>query len=76
MNEPVWTNSMCNEIGRLYQGWGKHAGKNTIYLILHRDKPKDIIATYVISVCYIRQQKTETHRTILTAGGNIIYYPV
>ena len=28
------------------------------------------------SVCYIRPQKTETHRTRLTAGGNLIDYPV
>ena len=26
-------------------------------------------------VCYIRPQKTETHRKRLTAGGNLIDYP-
>ena len=27
------------------------------------------------AVCNIRPQKTESHRTRLTAGGNLIYYP-
>ena len=38
MDEPVCTNSMCNNLGRLYQGWEKHAGTNTIELILHKEK--------------------------------------
>ena len=27
------------------------------------------------AVCNIRNQKTETHRTRLTTGGNLIYHP-
>ena len=27
---PVWTNSMCNELGCLPQGWKAHAGTDTI----------------------------------------------
>ena len=29
----------------------------------------------MIAVCNIRPQKKETHRTRLTARGNILYYP-
>ena len=29
----------------------------------------------MIAVCDIRPHKTETHRTKLTTGGNLIYYP-
>ena len=48
MDEPVWTNSMCNELGRLSQGWGKHAGINTIELIFQKEKPKYRRANYMI----------------------------
>ena len=75
LDPPVWTNSMCNELGPLYQGWKSHAGTDTIEFIFHKDKPKDRKATYVRAVCNIRPQKTETHRTRLTAGGKLIDYP-
>ena len=75
MYAPVWTNSMCNELGHLSQGWKKHAGTDTIELIFHKDKPNDRRATYVRAVCDINTQKIETHRTRLTAGGNLTYYP-
>ena len=66
---------MCNGLGRLYQSWKSHAGTDTIGFIFYKDKTKDRRATYVRDVCDIRPQKTETHRTILTAGGNLIDYP-
>ena len=75
LDEPVWTNSMCNKLVLLSQGWKTHEGNGTIEFILHRDKPKYRRATYSRSVCDIRPQKTETHRTRLTGGGNIIDYP-
>ena len=75
MDAPVWTNSMCNEIGRLSQGWKVNTGTYTIELIFHKYKPKDIRGKYVRAVCDIRPKKRETHRTILTAGGNLIDYP-
>ena len=74
MDEPVWTNSMCNELGRLSQGWGKYSGNDTIEFNLHKDKLKEIKATCVRAVCDIRRQKTETHITRLAAGVNIIDY--
>ena len=60
---------MCNEVGHLYQGWKSHAGTDTLEFILHKYKPKDRRTTYVRAVCNIRPQKTEAHRTRLTAGG-------
>ena len=75
MGTLVWTNSMCNKLGCLSQGWKEHAGTDTMEFIFHKDKPKDIRATYVRSVCNIRPQKTETHRKRLTTGRNIIDYP-
>ena len=44
------------------------------YLIFHEEKTKYKRATYVSAVFDIRLQKIETHITILTAGGNPIYY--
>ena len=54
---PVWKNYMCNELGRLSQGWKERSGTDTIEFIFHKDKPKDIKETYVRSVCNIRPQK-------------------
>ena len=75
MDAPEWTNSMCKNIVRLSQGWGKNAGTYKIESIFHKDKPKDIKATYVRAVCDIRLHKTETHNKILTSGVNLIDYP-
>ena len=74
MDAPEWKNSMCNELGSLSQGWIEHLGTDTIDFIFHKEKPKDLRATYVRAVCDIQPQKTETHRTRLTAGGNLIDY--
>ena len=73
-NAPVWTNSMCDEFGRLSQGLEKHAGNDTIEFIFHKDKRRERRAIYVRALYNIRRQKTETHRTRLTAGGNRIEY--
>ena len=66
---------MCKELGCLYQGWKSNAGNDTIKFIFHKEKPKDIRAIYVRAVCNIRPQKTDTHRTRLTVGGNLLDYP-
>ena len=71
---PVRENSMCRKIGRLSQGYKSHVGTDTIEFIFREDKPKDRRATYVRAVCDIRPQKKDTHRTKLTAGGNMIGY--
>ena len=71
----VWKNYMCNELGCISQGWKDHSGTDTIEFIFHRDKPKARRATYVRSLCNIRPQKTDTHRTRITAGGSLKDYP-
>ena len=71
MDALVWTNSMCNELGRLSQGWKEHVGTDTIEFIFHKDKQKGRRATYMRALCNILPLKTETHMTRLTAGGNI-----
>ena len=53
MYESIWKNSICNELGRLYQGWGKHAGTDTIEFIFHKHNSKDRNSTYVRAVCDI-----------------------
>ena len=75
MDPIVWTNSMCNELGCLSQGWKSHAGTETIEFIFHKYKPKDRREKYVRSTCNIRPQKTENYRTRLVVGGNMIDYP-
>ena len=72
---PVWKNSMYNELGRMFQGWKAHDGTDTIEFIFHKEKPRDRRAKYVRYVCDILPQKTGTHRTRLTSGGSMIYYP-
>ena len=69
MYAPVWTKSMCNELGHLSQGWKEHAGTDTIEFIFHKYKSKDRRATYVRVLCDIRPIKTETHRTSLSLQG-------
>ena len=46
-----------------------YAGTDTIEFVFHKNKPKDRRATYVRAICNM------THRTRLTAGVNLIYYP-
>ena len=74
MDASVWTNSMCNELGGLSQGWGKHAGTDTIEFIFHKYKLKYIREYYLRVVCDTRTHKKETYRTILAAGGNLMDY--
>ena len=57
------------------QGMKKNVGTDTIEFIFYRNKPKDRKSTCVRAVRNIRPQKTETRRTRLTAGINIIVYP-
>ena len=53
IDAPVWTHYMCNELGRLSQGWKSHAGTDIIKFISHKEKLKYRRATYVIDVCNI-----------------------
>jgi len=73
----VWSKSAANEFGRLAQGLkdGRVKGANTIRFIrkdkIPQDRRKDV--TYGSFSCDMKPNKTETHRTRLTAGGDRNY---
>ena len=75
----IWSNSMCNEIGRLAQGRTSTGlkGTNTFEFIPFHEIPaerkKDI--TYARVVVDYRPQKAEPNRTRITVGGDRINYP-
>lgn len=69
---PVWKQGMCNELGRLAQGYKDITGINTIYFIYKHQVPKGEKVTHGRIVCAIRPHKKEVHRVRLTAGGNLI----
>ena len=66
---------MCNELGRLAQGYKDIKGKDTIFFIPRHKVPKHKKVIYGRIVCSIRPQKSEKHQVRLTAGGNLINYP-
>ena len=76
MDASVWTNLMCNDLGRLYQGWKQIIGTDTIYFIFHKYIQEDIRATSVGAVLNIRAHKADNHVTCLTVGGNLINYTI
>ena len=53
----------------------KYEGKDTIEFIFHKDKLKELHATYVSIVFDIRPHKTETYSTIINSEENLINYP-
>jgi len=75
----IWSKSAANEFGRLAQGLkdGRVKGTNTISFIqkdkIPQDRRKDV--TYGSFSCDMKPNKTEIHRTRLTAGGDRINYP-
>jgi hypothetical protein len=76
-----WQLSGAKEFGRTMQGVGKARSKedriegtNTMHLIKKCDIPKDKKITYARFCSDIRPQKTEIHRTRLTAGGDRLDY--
>jgi hypothetical protein len=75
----VWSKSAANEFGQLAQGLkdGRVKGTNTIRFIrkdkIPQDRRKDV--TYESFSCDMKPNKTEAHRTRLTAGGDRINYP-
>jgi hypothetical protein len=76
-----WLQSGANEFGRTMQGVGKTRSKedkiegtDTMHLIKKSDIPKDKKITYARFCSDIRPQKSETHRTRLTAGGDRLNY--
>mgnify|MGYP000683145821 FL=1 len=73
----IWENGMCNELGRLFQGFkpNKIVGTDTGRFIHPNDMPKGRKATYVRVLVAHRPQKTEENRVRLTVGGDKVDYP-
>jgi hypothetical protein len=71
----IWNKSCANEFGRLAQGIRDIPGTDTIHFIPRHRLPPGRKPTYARYVCCERPQKTETHRTRVTIGGNLIEYP-
>ena len=72
----IWNHSCANEFERLFQGIkGRIIGTKTFFFIPFHKLPPGRKATYARFVCDIRPQKTETHRTRMTVGGDRINYP-
>ena len=72
----VWDKFFSNESGKLDHGVGNRvAGSNTIFFIPKKQVPLDWKVTHGRIIWGIRPQKSETHRTRITVGGNIIDYP-
>jgi hypothetical protein len=76
-NRPTWMTSFANELGRLAQGIGTRmpTGTNTCFFIPKKQVPTNRTVTYGRIIASIRPQKTETHRTRLTVGGDRLNYP-
>ncbi len=77
-HKEIWNTSAANEFGRLTQGvGGRVKATNTIFFIRKDQVPKDQMkdVTYGSFSCNMKPNKTETHQTCLTAGGDRIKYP-
>ncbi len=75
-NGPTWNNSLCNEYGRLAQGFGANQilGTDTIDFIHKHEVPHDKKVTYGNFICDYRPLKTEKYRVRLTVGGDKLPY--
>ena len=73
----VWRNGMCNELGRLFQGYEPNGieGTNTCTWIHPNDMPKGRTATYLRVVVADRPMKKEPERVRITVGGDKVDYP-
>jgi hypothetical protein len=75
-NGPTWTNSLCNEYGRLAQGCTENniLGTNRFDFIYQHEVPSDKKVTYGNFICDYRPLKTEPFRVRLTVGGDKLPY--
>ena len=72
----TWTTSLCNEFGRLAQGFNNTiVGTDTIDFIDRNEVPHDKKVTYGNFICDYRPLKTEKYRVRLTVGGDKLPYP-
>ena len=73
----IWQASFANKLGCLAQGveMQMSTGTDTIQIIKRQDVPSNKVSTYGRLVVSIWPNKTKSHRTCLTIGGNLIHYP-
>ena len=71
-NGSTWTNSLCNEHGRLAQGFSANQilRTDTTSLMQKHEVPHDKKVTYGNFIRDCRPLKTEKHRVRLTVGGD------
>ena len=68
--------SFANKLRQLTQGVGNQIyGTNTIFFEKKSAVPRSKKVTYVRLVYDIKEHKSETHRTRLTVGGNLLDFP-
>ena len=65
----MWLTSGENEFGRLFQGYGTTEGTDVLDWIHRAQVPQHKKVTYLRYTVGIRPEKSETHRTRITAGG-------
>ena len=70
-----WEQGMCNELGRLFQGYKEVKGTNTARWIKIAEMPQGRKATYVRIVVADRPLKAEPRRVRITVGGDKVDYP-
>ena len=71
----VCSKAMCNELGRLCQGFGDTEGTNTmrfLYINGVRNIPRDRVVTYARIVVDYRAHNKNPNRVRITAGGNLL----
>jgi hypothetical protein len=73
---PIWNNGLCNEYGRLAQGFHNNTvlGTDTIDFIHPHEVPPNKKVTYGNFICNHRPLKTEPYRVRLTVGGDKLPY--
>lgn len=59
---PIWIESACEEIGRLFQGYKTIRGTNTCFFIRKREVPRGKRPTYLRIVCAHRPEKDNPFR--------------
>ena len=77
LDKDIWMTSFASELGLLAQGVGDHipTGTEIVFFIRRSLVPKRRKVTYGKCFVEIQPTKEETHRTPLTVGVNLIYYP-
>lgn len=73
-NKITWEGGMCNELGRLCNGYKNIKGTQTIKFISRDQVPKGHKVTYMRIVCDYKPNKSDPHRVRLCVGGDRLDY--